>query len=371
MRRLDGAELTLSRRALNRALLARQLLLERQSLPALDAIERVAGLQSQASSPPFVGLWTRLRGFHESQLQELIDRREVVRATLMRHTIHMVSARDYLWLRPSIQPALDAGFGAQTRKRLAGFDIQPFLDDARAAFKQRPLTFAEVSQLIEERDPDCDVRAIAYAVRTYLRLAGVPNESRWRFGGRAPFVHAEDWLGRPIPDVGDARQMVRRYLAAFGPATPADATAWSGVPGMRPVFESLRDELNTFRDENGRELFDVPGAPLPPEDAAVPPRLLPDFDNTLLGHRDRTRVIADEHRPRIRLVGGRLSGSLLLDGFAVALWKVERKRNQATLLFEPFRRITNAERSAIEPEAEALLAFGEPDATATAIRFGR
>jgi hypothetical protein len=327
-------------------------LLERQELRADEAITRVAGLQAQAQAPPFVGLWTRLAGFDEAELQELIDERRVVRATMMRHTIHFVTDDDYVWLRPTIQPALDANFGAQTRKRLAAVDIEPFLKAAREEFRKRALTFAEVKDLIRSLAPDSDIDAIAYGVRTHLELIGVPNESRWRFGGRAPFVLAEDWLARRLVKP-DPREMIRRYLAAFGPATPADATAWSGVGGMRQVFDDIRGELRVFRDDAGRELFDLPDAPLPPEETEVPVRFLPEFDNTLLGHRDRTRVIADEHRPLVYLTAGRMIGTVLLDGFAAAGWRVKDDE----LVLEPFRRLTKAERAAIEPEAEALLAW--------------
>jgi hypothetical protein len=337
----------LTQRDLNRALMARQLLLERRDLAATEAIAQVGGLQAQSPVPPFVGLWTRLAGFREQELQALIDDGVIVRATLMRHTIHFVPADDYVWLRPTIQPALDANFNAQTGKRLAGVDIEPFLRSARREFAKRPLTFAEVKELIRSRAPDSDIDAIAYGVRTRVPLVGVPNSSRWRFGGRAPFVLAGK-LAKPDP-----RQMVRRYLAAFGPATPGDATAWSGVGGMRPVFEAMRDELRTFRDENGRELFDLPDAPLPPGDTEVPVRFLPEYDNTLLGHKDRTRVIDDEHRSRVYIGAGLMNGTVLLDGFAAATWRVR----DGKLALEPFRKLTKAERQAIEPEAEALVAW--------------
>ena len=342
----------LTQRALNRALMARQLLLERQDIAAADAIARVGGLQAQAPVPPFVGLWTRLRDFDERELQDLIDTGAVVRATLMRHTIHFVPADDYVWLRNSIQPALESNFGAQTGKRLAGVDVEPFLEAARRDFAQRSLTFAEIKQLIRSLDPDSDVDAIAYGVRTHLRLIGLPNASRWRFGGRAPFVLAEDFLKRRLAPA-DPRELVRRYLAAFGPATPADATAWSGVSGMRAVVEELRDELRVFRDEAGRELFDVPDAPLPDPDTEVPVRFLPEYDNTLLGHRDRSRVIADEHRSLVYIGAGLMSGTILLDGFAAATWRVK----DGEMGIEPFRKLTKAEQRAIEPEAEALVAW--------------
>jgi Winged helix DNA-binding domain len=337
----------LTPRELNRALLARQLLLERQEMRAADAIGRVAGLQAQAAAPPFVGLWTRIAGFDAAELQGLLDGGEIVRATLMRHTIHFVRAEDYAWLRPTIQPALDANFAAQTGKRLAGVDIEPFLRAARNEFRKRPLTFAEVKALIRELAPDSDVDAIAYGVRTRVPLVGVPNSSRWRFGGRAPFVLAGK-LAKPDP-----KQMIRRYLTAFGPATPGDATAWSGVGGMRQVFESMRGELRTFRDEAGRELFDVPDGLLPGGDVDAPVRFLPEYDNTLLGHKDRSRVIADEHRPLVYIRAGLMIGTVLLDGFAAAGWRVK----DGELALEPFRKLTNAEQKAIEPEAEALVAW--------------
>jgi hypothetical protein len=343
------AERTLTQRQLNRALLARQLLLERRELPAAEAIGRVGGLQAQASIPPFVGLWTRVAGFDQGELQSLLDERRIVRATMMRHTIHFVSAYDYVWLRPTIQPALEAGFGAQTRKRLAGVDLEPFLKAARKEFRKHPLTFAEVKELIRSLAPDGDVDAIAYGIRTRVELIGVPNQSRWRFGGRAPFVLAEDWLGRKLA-APDPPEMVRRYLAAFGPATPGDATAWSGVGGMRKVFEGMRGELRVFRDEAGRELFDVADGLLPGEDVEAPVRFLPEFDNTLLGHKDRTRVIADEHRSRVYITAGRMVGTVLLDGFAAAAWRIV----DGELVLEPFRTLTKAEKAAIKPEAEAL-----------------
>jgi winged helix DNA-binding protein len=337
----------LTQRDLNRALLARQLLLERQDVSAAEAIGRVAGLQAQASVPPFVGLWTRLRDFAEAELQQLIDDGTIVRATMMRHTIHFVRAEDYAWLRPTIQPALDANFGAQTGKRLARVDIEPFLRAARSEFRKRPLTFAEVKELISAKAPDGDVDAIAYGVRTRIPLIGVPNGTRWRFGGRAPFVLAGK-LAKPDP-----KELVRRYLAAFGPATPGDATAWSGVGGMREVFESLRSELRTFRDEAGRELFDVADGLLPGGDVYAPVRFLPEYDNTLLGHKDRSRVIADEHRKLVYIGPGLMAGTLLLDGFAAGTWKVK----DGELALEPFRKLTKAEQKAIEPEADALVAW--------------
>jgi hypothetical protein len=352
----------LTNRDLNRALLARQLLLERSDISAADAIAQVGGLQAQASVPPFVGLWTRVANFDAADLQRGIDTRQIVRATMMRHTIHFVGADDYRWLRPTIQPALDANFAAQTRKRLADVDIEPFLEAARKQFRKAPLTFAEVKELIRSLAPDGDIDAIAYGVRTRLPLIGVPNESRWRFGGRAPFVPAEEWLGGKLAKP-DPRAMARRYLAAFGPATPGDATAWSGVGGMRAVFESMRDELRSYRDEAGRELFDVPDGLLPGADVEAPVRFLPEFDNVVLAHADRSRLLDDAHRGLLTTKNLRVKATFLVDGRVAGGWSATRRRETATLTLTPWVKLTRRTVKELTAEGRKLLAFVEPDAT--------
>jgi Winged helix DNA-binding domain len=358
----------LGTRELNRALLARQLLLERSTLSVAAAIEAVGGLQAQAARPPFVGLWTRLRDFDPDELRGLIERREVVRATMMRHTVHLVTRRDYLRLRGPIQPALERMFGGITSKRVTPGELDAAVAAAAERFAQRPHRFAEIRALIAELLPDADLDALAYGVRTRLRLVAVPSDGRWCFDGRTPYVLAEQFLGEPVPNDDDPTELILRCLAAFGPATVADVQTWSGRAGLRAPIEALRPRLRTFRDERGRELFDVPDGPLPAGDVPAPARLLADWDNTILSHADRTRVVADDHRKRL-VKAARVYATFLLDGFVAGIWSVERKGRAATLVVAPFRRLAKAERAALEAEAEPLLELIEPEAGSRAVRF--
>jgi hypothetical protein len=361
-------ERTLSQRELNRALLARQLLLERGDLSVHDAIERVAGLQAQAARPPFIGLWTRLRDFDPDELRDLIARREVVRGTMMRHTVHLMTRADYLRLRGPIQPALERMFGGITSKRVTPEELDTVVAAAAARFAERPQRFSEIRALISELLPDADHDALAYGVRTRIKLIAEPSGGPWCFGGRVPYVLAEQFLGEPVPGDDDPSELILRCLAAFGPATVADVQAWSGRAGLREAVQQLRPQLRVFRDERGRELFDVPDGLLPDPDAPAPARFLADWDNTILSHADRTRVIADDHRKHI-VKAARVYATFLLDGFVAGMWALERKGRAVTLVLTPFRRIAKAERSALEAEAEPLLELVEPEAATRALRF--
>jgi hypothetical protein len=352
---------TLTLRDLNRATLARQMLLERESIDPVTTIDRLAGMQAQQARPPFVGLWTRLEKFERRQLVEALESRRVVRGTLMRGTLHLLGADRYRWVRPTLQPVLDKGV-AMVRSRNTGIDLAAVVEHGRELFARGPTNFEVVREHLLARHPKGNERAMAFVVRCTLPLIQVPVAgSPWSFPGNAEFARADSWLGEAIDAPSDPAALVRSYLAAFGPASVADAQAWSGLPGLKSVFRALEPELVVFRDERGRELFDLPEAPRPPGKTRVPIRLLPEFDNLVLSHDDRTRVIADEHRKIVVTKNAQVLATFLVDGKVAGTWKVERKKAVATLTFTPFAALTKSVRDALRAEATKLLGFVEPD----------
>lgn len=351
---------TLTPRALNRATLARQLLLEREPLPVATAVERLAGMQAQDPRPPFVGLWTRIPDFDADELRRALATAQVVRATSLRGTLHLLSARDYLAWRSPLQPVLSAGLRV-LGDRAEGLELEPVLAAARELLADHPRTFNEIRGLLQERFPDVNERALGFATRMCVPLVMVPTEDRWSFPRDSRFALAGERLGAEPDPADDPRELVRRYLAAFGPASVADAQSWSFLKPLKPVLEQLRDELVVF-EVGRRELFDMPDAPRPDEDVPAPPRFLPEFDNLLLSHADRTRVIADEHRGQVFTKNLRVRATFLLDGVVAGTWTVERKRKLATLRLVPFAKLTKASLTALRREGEPLARFVEPEA---------
>jgi hypothetical protein len=312
----------LTRRALNRALLSRQLLLRRAKLSPAQAIERLVGLQAQATTPPYFALWTRLDGFRREQLTKLLTDRRVVRLALMRSTLHLVTADDCMALRPVLQPMLERAFARSVHARaVSGLDLDDVAKVARDLIEAEPLTNADLGRALADRWPGVDVTALLQAVRARLAVVQLPPRGVWGVGGQPTGTTAETWLGRPFAAVGPD-DLVLRYLAAFGPASVADAQTWSGLTRLREVFDRLRPQLRTFADENGAELFDLPTARRPHPDTPAPVRFLPEFDNSLLSHADRTRLIAAEHRRHVFTANGIIRGTVLVDGFVAATWKL-------------------------------------------------
>jgi DNA glycosylase AlkZ-like len=368
---VNSPERVLTLRELNRATLARQMLLQRESISALQAVERLLGLQAQVTSPPYVGLWTRIEGFRREDLTRLMQERRVVRATLMRATLQLMSARDYLLLRPALQPALSRSMRSIAGKRLEGLDLDRLIGAAKEFFDEEPRTFADLRPLLSKLEPERDQSALAYAVRTRLPLIQVPSGGVWGYSGKAPFTTPERWLGGPPSGSEDPRALVLRYLAAFGPATVRDVQTWSGRTQLKQPVEEIKTELVVFRDESGNELLDLPDAPLPPEDTPVPPRFVPDYDNLVLSHVDRGRMIPDDHRKKVFLSAARVRATFLIDGFVRGAWKIEKTRKAATLLVEPFEPLSGENRNALSDEGERLVRFlAEPQGAETfGVRF--
>jgi len=355
----------LGRRALSRALLGRQMLLRRSNLSAAKAIERLVGMQAQVPSSPYVGLWSRLEDFHHDELSRLISSRRAVRMSLMRCTIHLVTEGDCLALRPVLQPVLERGFylGSPFARQIKGIDIDALLAAGRAALEEKPRTTAELRKLLAKRWPDYDPGSMAYAVHYLVPMVQIPPRGLWSGRGLPTFATCEAWLGRSFVAGPSPDEMVLRYLAAFGPATVGDIQSWSGLVRVREVTERLRSRLRTFRDEKGRELFDVQRGLLPDPETEAPPRFLPDYDNALLAHDDRARIMAHEHR---RLVG---RPTVLVDGFAVGFWKVTREGGCATLNVEALTRVSKKDVAAVSDEGARLLDFVAPDTQTKDVRF--
>jgi hypothetical protein len=359
-RRGTGSGDLLSQRALNRALLARQLLLERTKLSAVGAIEHLAGMQAQSPNAPYVGLWTRIDGFQPDELSRLIANRGAVRTPLMRTTLHLVTARDCLAFRPLLQPVLERGLytGSPFAKRLAGVDMESLLAAGKALLEEKPCTTAALGKLLGARWPEYDGEALAHAVRYLVPLVQLPPRGIWGAGGLPTWSTVAAWLGQPPAGGISADELIVRYLAAFGPASLMDMQAWSWLTRLREAVERLRPNLLVFHDEHGQEVFDLPEAPRPDAGLPVPPRFLPEYDNALLSHANRTRIIADKYRPRVFT-----KGAVLVDGFVRGSWTIKRRGGVATLLVELFETLPEEGQAALAGEGANLLAFAAAGST--------
>ena len=360
----------LTLRELNRVTLSRQLLLERAAIPVPAAIERLVGMQAQLPVAPYVGLWTRLMGFRRDHLARPIEDHTVVKATTMRATLHLLTEEDYLRFRATLQPMLTYA-GRSIAKRRGGntIDVPALLALAREYIAEQPRTFEEISAMLAERLPDHDIGALRYTVRTHLPLVQTPTEARWSYPGNPQFALAEAWLGRPIAAEEDLRGLVYRYLAAFGPATVQDVQTWSGFPKLKEAIGEFKATLVVYRDERGRELLDLPAAPLPDPDTPAPVRFLPEYDNLLLSHQNRTRVIPEKYHAHVFLAGLRVAATILVAGFVAGAWKIEKAKGVAALVITPFEPLAQATCDALAEEGERLVRFVEADAKTFEVRF--
>ncbi|BCP53195.1 hypothetical protein K32_18120 [Kaistia sp. 32K] len=367
---MSGQPATLSRRALNRALLARQMLLERVDLPPEAAIERLLGLQSQIPGNPYVALWSRLNDFDAEAVSELTQSRKLVRIALMRGTLHLVTVRDALMLRPVVQKVFERNMtpGSVYGRALASIDMAALMRTGRRLVEEKPRSNRELADALAPHFPDRDGHALSQAVRAVLPLVQVTPRGLWRRGGLAISTTIESWTGETLSGDDAPDATILRYLAAFGPASVTDMQAWSGLTRLAGAVARLRPQLTEFRDEDGRVLYDLPDAPRPGEDGEAPARFLPDYDNALLGHDDRRRVIDDGHRLHFKKQNGLLP-AFLIDGRVAGSWRLDRDKGAATLSISPLATLGRKDRAALSRGAEALLAFHEPDARTRDIRF--
>ena len=357
-------EQVLTDRELGRATLARQLLLERAALPAADAIERLVGLQAQAPLAPYVALWSRLADFRAAELSGLIESRVAVRAAFMRATVHLMTARDGLAVRPVVQSVLERGFLAHFGKAAAGLDLPAVVARAAALAGAQPLSRARLGEALAEHWPDADPTTLGYAASYLVPLVQVPPRGLWGRAGPATLTTIESWLDSPLGTDQAADGLVLRYLAAFGPASIRDVAVWSGLAAIREVVDRLRPGLRVFRSESGTELFDVPAGILPGAGVPAPPRFLPEYDNVLLSHADRARIIPDGRRVPLPPGNGAAVGTVLVDGLWSATWRTERAGDAATLVVEPFGRLRPGQADEVTAEGLRLLAFLSPEAEA-------
>ncbi len=367
-----GSGPVLSRRALNRALLARQLLLRRDRRSAVDTVAHLVGMQSQSPDAAYFGLWSRLEGFVPAELADLMLDRRVVRIALMRSTIHLVTAADCLALRPVLQPVLDRGLQGTYGARLAGVDRAAVTTRGRALVEAAPLTFSRLGAGLVPEFPGRDPDALAMAVRAWVPLVQVPPRGVWGRPGPSAHTSAEQWLGTGTGQVTEKAvdSVVLRYLAAFGPASVADVQKWSGLTRLREVVDRIGDRVATFTDEKGVQLFDLPGAPRPGPDVPAPARLLAEYDNVLLSHADRSRILADVDPRMVMTQNGLVLGAVLLDGFLAGRWRIVRTpTGAATVTVTTLRRVSAADRSELTAEARALLAFAATDHAVHDVRF--
>ncbi len=365
----------LSARRLGRATLARQLLLEPADVGVVEAVERIAGLQAQEPASPYIGLWARLARFEAADLDAAIAARDVVKGTLMRVTLHLVSAADYRAFWPALLPALEA----QRRRRGLG----PPSARRMAALRTRVTSFAaEPRSLTELRDHVGDVDGlpadeIVWWLRRRLPLAHAPANVPWSFGRRPLLAHADAWLPSGVwaDEAAAIEHLVRRYLAAFGPASLADIAQWSGlaVAGVRSGVEAIEaaGDLRRYRSDSGRALVDLVGAPLPDEDVPAPPRLLAMWDSTVLAFADRTRIISDADRTRIIERNGDTLPVMLVDGVVAGRWWAVADGESTRIELEPFRRLSRDDRRALEALGDRLARFVEPHEPRVYSRYQR
>jgi hypothetical protein len=340
-------ERTLTWRDLNRAMLARQMLLERVSLDVPEVLQRMGGLQAQYAPSMYIGLWTRIDGFDREELTRQLERRDVIQGTLLRSTIHLVSKADYWPFAVGIRVPRRDAYQRAVRDKADPAAMEDAVQRLRALLSERHLRRTEIDQLFGPQ--------IRHGIGMYLDMVRVPPSGTWARRRADLFGAAEDWVGRLDVTEDDAQDLlIRRYLGAFGPAHRTEIADWAGLPVSAVAKVLARHDLRTFRDERGRELVDLPNGPLPDPDTPAPVRFLPTYDAILLAHARRTLVLPEEHRSKVFHVRMPQSiGTFLVDGQVAGTWASKGNRVE----WEPFATLPVRLRRQVDAEAERLTAF--------------
>ncbi len=368
---------------LNRATLSRQTLLRREQAGVVEAVERLAGLQAQYSPSPYIGLWTRLEGFRFDDLTQALLDRTIVKASLMRWTLHLVSARDYPFFTTAMIDMRVASWrsvfqdaGLDLSVEGSGLDLSA-LHENLLEFAAEPRLFDDLVEFVRGQVPENvrqHPRVARHAAGALGWLVHTPPSGTWKYFGKNPYISARRWLEKvEEPSTEEAMTyLIRRYLAAFGPASRADALQWSGLRVVSQVdtaLQRLGDEVIAFKDERGKILYDLSRAPRPGGDALTPPRFLPKWDNLLLAYEDRQRVLPEKYRKVVIRKNGDVLPTFLLDGMVAGTWEVTTRRNSATLHLQPFEPVDSPSRSLLEEEGGKLVRFVEPEAGSYEINF--
>ena len=353
----------LSTRRLNRALLARQLLLQRSRLPIGRALQQVGGLQAQYAPSPYIRLWSMLERFALSDLTRALEQRRAVQGTLMRSTIHVVSPRDYWRFAAGLGPSREEWWLGTEGREHRDADIGRIGRKLRRELTGRTWHRKELDELLRAKGSTIWRGA-------WVELVRVPPSGTWERRRADLFRLASEWLAPEVvtEDEGLAH-LLRSYLRAFGPGRLAEAADWAGVARASLLPIAARLELRTLEAEDGKELLDLPRAPLPAEDTLAPPRFLGTWDAALLVHARRTQILPERFRPLVFSVKNPQSvQTILVDGAVAGTWRVQRTKDKATLRLEPFERLPRAARDELRAEGEGLVRFHEPDAGSYRVR---
>src|SRR5688572_11264475 len=358
----------LTTRALNRATLKRQMLLERSDMSIVEAAKFLGGLQAQQSNDPYIALWSRLEGFRHEDLTALIVNRTLNRATTMRGTLHLHTADDLLGFRALVQPFLAAQWKSNFLKRFGSEDKKAVIRAGIRLLDKAPMTAGALNKKLKEKFPSAEPIALSALLQLTETLVQIPPTRIWGTGSAPILTRVENWLPPPHERPLSREDLVRRYLRAFGPASVQDMAIWCRLTRLGAEFEKIKDELAVFEDENGRTLYDFPDAPRPDADTPAPVRFLPLYDNVYLGYDDRRRMLNEETVHLMNMFQS-FKPAVLVDGTINAGWTVGSKKGATTLEIELYRKLTRRELAEVEAEGQRLLKFIEPEAKSWDVAF--